>query len=170
MLRLKDVPELAKYAPPSWGERPVHLDPDFRSPIATYGDNCRRAARAYALRQAVPGDVILFLARLHPAAAPPSFYLTGRLEIAEILPDITRDPGPGWWDANAHIRRARAHRAWDSFWVFRGAAGSGLLARASPFARADAERLFGTGWNWRPGRTELQTIGSYTRTIRRVPA
>lgn len=170
MLRLKDVGDLAEHAPPSWLNLPVHFDPDFRSEISTYGDNCRRAPRAFALRKARPGDRILFLVRLHPIDGPAAFFLAGELEVADILPDVTRDPGPGWWDNNAHVRRARAHREWDSFWVFRGTPASGLYARARPFGRSDAEQLFGDGWNWRPSRTELQTIGSYTRTIRQVPA
>src|SRR6266513_395415 len=96
MLRLKDLPEIAEHAPESLARIAFHLDPDFRSPIPTYGDNCRRAARAYALRKAAPGDRIVFLARLHPWAAPPSFYLVGELVVAEILPDLVADPGPGW--------------------------------------------------------------------------
>jgi hypothetical protein len=169
MLRLKDLPEIAEYAPESLKRIAVHLDPDFRSPTATYGDNCRRAARAYALRKALPGDRIVFLARLHPKTAPPAFYLVGELLIAEILADVVKDPGPGWWDGNAHLRRARATQAWDSFWVFRGAAGSGYYPTARPFRREEAETLFSEPWHWRENRSELQTIGSYTRTIRHLP-
>ena len=169
MLRLKDVPEIAEHAPESLARIAVHLDPDFRSEVPTYGDTCRRAARAYALRRAAPGDRIIFLARLHPRQAPPAFYLVGELVVAEILADVVADPGPGWWDANAHVRRARATQAWDSFWVFRGGPGSGFYARAKEFRREEVERLFHEPWHWRSTRTELQTIGSYTRTIRRLP-
>jgi hypothetical protein len=169
MLRLRDLPEIAREAPEALGRIPVHLDPDFRSGTPTYGDNCRRAARAFALRKAEKGDRIVFLARLHPHSAPPAFHLVGELVIAEILADVLADPGPGWWDANAHVRRARATGAWDSFWVFRGGTGSGFYPRAGPFRREEAESLFGQPWNWRESRTELQTIGSYTRSIRRLP-
>ncbi|HVD00278.1 MAG TPA: hypothetical protein VNG93_03920 [Candidatus Dormibacteraeota bacterium] len=169
MLRLRDLPEIAKEAPESWGRVPVHLDPDFRNPVQTYGDNCRRAARAFALRKAAKGDRIVFLARLHPRSAPPAFYLVGKLVVEEVLADVVRDPGPGWWDANAHVRRARATGDWDSFWVFRGGPGSGLYPRALAFRREEAERLFEHRWNWRPNRSELQTIGSYTRTVRVLP-
>lgn len=169
MLRLRDLPEIAKHAPESLGRIPVHLDPDFRSAVPTYGDNCRRAARAFALRKAKPGDRIVFLARLHPPDAPASFHLVGELVVAEILADVVSDPGPGWWDANAHVRRARANGAWDSFWVFRGGSGSGFYPAARPFRREEVEQLFDEPWVWRPNRSELQTIGSYTRTIRRLP-
>jgi len=169
MLRLRDLPELAEHAPEALARIPVHLDPDLRGPVNTYGDNCRRAARAYALRKARPGDRIVFLARLHPRAAAPAFYLVGELQIDAIRPDLTTDPGPGWWDANAHLRRARATGVWDSFWVFRGGAGSGFYPKARPFRREQAEAVFREPWLWRENRTELQTIGSYTRTIRRLP-
>ena len=169
MLRLRDLPEIAEHVPEALGRIAVHLDPDFRSPIPTYGDNCRRAARAFALRKADAGDRIVFLARLHPRSAPPAFYLVGELVVAGILADVTADPGPGWWDANAHLRRARATGDWDSFWVFRGGAESGFYPAARPFRRAEVESLFSDPWRWRENRSDLQTIGSYTRTIRRVP-
>ena len=166
MLRLKDLPEIAFEAPEALGRIAVHPDPDFRSDPPTYGDNCRRAARAYALRRAHKGDRIVFLARLHPRNSPPAFYLVGELVVDEVLPDITQDPGPGWWDRNAHVRRARATNEWDSFWVFKGGAGSGFYEKARPFRKEETDRLMTV--NWRPNRTELQTIGSYTRTIRAI--
>jgi hypothetical protein len=156
--------------PELWGERAVHQDPDLEGPNLTYGDNCRTAGRAFSLRQAGPADAILFLARLWPDEpdARPGFYLVGRLTVAEVRADVTADPGPGWWDGNAHVRRARAGAGWDSFWVFRGGPGSGLLRRAVPFTRDTADAVFGRSWHWRASRTELQTIGSHTRAVRRL--
>ena len=154
-----------------WGSRAVHLDPDLLAEVPTYGDNCRRAGRAFALRRARPGDDIVFIARLHSEgdeAARPGFYLVGQLEVEEIVSDVASDPGPGWWDGNAHVRRARAGAAWDSFWVFRGGRQSRLYPRAVPFTRLEADRVFGRNWLWRETRTELQTIGSYTRAVRRL--
>jgi hypothetical protein len=175
--RLLPIPETRPWAPPmlrlpeAWGDRAVHLDPDLESSSPTYGDNCRRAGRAFSLRRAAPGDVILFLARLHPTngGKQPAFFLVGELGVTDVLPDVTRDPGPGWWDYNAHVRRSRAGAPWDSFWVFRGGPSSRLYERALPFSRAEADRLFGGAWHWRPTRTDLQTIGSYTRAVRRLP-
>lgn len=168
MLRLADIAELAAYAPTKCRERAVHLDPDLSAPTPTYGDNCRRAGRAFSLRRAAPGDLIVFLARLHPMAAPPQFYLVGCLIVDDALVDVTSDPGPGWWDSNAHVRRARAIGRWDSFWVFKGAASrSRALSTAHPFTRREMETVL-SPVRWRSTRTELQTIGSYTRAVRRI--
>jgi hypothetical protein len=168
---LHPIPEALPWAPPMrrlpnvWGERAVHLEGD----PPTYGDNCRTAGRAFSLRRAQPGDTIFFLARLHPCpGTSPGFFLVGALDIAEAMPDVTADPGPGWWDGNAHVRRARAGAPWDSFWVFRGERVSRLFARAVPFRRQEADRVFASEWLWRANRTELQTIGSYTRAVRRL--
>ena len=168
MLRLRDVAHLPPHAPRRWSGRAVHLDPDLTSAVPTYGDNCRRAGRAFSLRRAGPGDVIVFLARLHPSRAAAGFYLVGSLEVEDVLEDVTRDPGPGWWDCNAHVRRARARSRWDSFWVFKGTAASRPFALALPFTRHEAAAVFGDGWPWPDHRTELQTIGSHTRAVRRI--
>jgi hypothetical protein len=167
MLRLCDLPHLRVHAPRSWHDRTVHLDPDLASPTPTYGDNCRRAGRAFSLRRAQSGDLIVFLARLQPADEHATFHLVGCLEVADALTDVTSDPGPGWWDANAHVRRARATNKWDSFWVFKGGDGSRFFQRAIPFTRRETEMVFGET-RWPAWRTELQTIGSYTRAVRRI--
>lgn len=163
MLRFADI---GRATPASWAARAVHLDPDLDSATPTYGDNCRLAGRAFALRRAQPGDLMVFIARLHGSA--PGFHLVGCLPIGDVLSDVTRDPGHGWWDANAHVRRARAHDAWNSFWVFKGDAGTRTFKRAVPFTHQQAVACFGDTWLWRDGRTELQTIGSYTRAVRRI--
>jgi hypothetical protein len=173
--QLRPVPENQPWAPPMvrlpelWGERAVHLDPDLAGEPPTYGDNCRTAGRAFSLRRARPGDAICFLARLQaePRPGPAGFYLVGVLEVAEVRADVTADPGPGWWDGNAHVRRARAAGGWNSFWLFRGGAGSGLLPGAVPFGPAEAEAALGPALRWREHRTRLQTIGSHTRAVRR---
>jgi hypothetical protein len=169
--RLVPIPELTPWAPPmlrmpeAWGDRPVHLDPDLLSPTPTYGDNCRRAGRAFSLRRAQPGDLILFLARLSSGDRA-ALHLVGALEVEQVLRDVTADPGPGWWDANAHVRRARATQAWDSFWVFQGSARSRLFERAVPFTVELARAALGMTPN--PARTEQQTLASHTRAVRRV--
>lgn len=172
---LRPIPEAMPWAPPMrrlpevWGARAVHADPDLDGEPPTYGDNCRRAARAFSLRQAGPGDVIVFLARLHHVArGQPGFFLVGALHVAEVLADVVMDPGFGWWDGNAHVRRSRAGASWDAFWVFRGDRRSRRFARAVPFGRAEADHVFDRAWDWPVHRTELQTIGSCTRAVRRL--
>jgi hypothetical protein len=172
---LYPIPEEQPWAPPMrrlpavWGEHAVHLDPDLDGDPPTYGDNCRTAGRAFSLRRAEPGDVIVFVARLHPRTGEPAaFFLVGSLSVAEVKADLAEDPGPGWWDGNAHVRRARAGAPWNSFWVFRGSGHSRLFDRAIPFRRTEADMVFGGSWRWQPDRTELQTIGSYTRAVRRL--
>ena len=167
MLRLRDLPHLTAHAPSLWLDRAIHLDPDLAGPFPTYGDNPRTAGRAYSLRRMVRGDRIVFLARLWNGR--PGFYLVGELAVIEIAADLNADPGPGWWDGNAHVRRARATGRWDSFWVFRGdPARSRLYPTARPFRRREAEAAFGP-WRWPVDRSELQTIGSHTRAVRRLP-
>ncbi len=168
MLRLADLADKGTYAPPSWGTRAVHLDPDLDTPQPTYGDNCRRAGRAFSLRRARVGDLIAFLARLQPRDQAAGFHLVGCLEIEDSLEDVSRDPGPGWWDANAHVRRARATGTWEEFWVFKGTPTTRLFRRAVPFRLGEAQTVFGNTLRRRAHRTELQTIGSYTRAVRRV--
>jgi len=149
-----------------WRNKAVHRDPDFTSAPATYGDNCRRAGRAFSMRRAQRGDLIVFLARLVDNHA--GFYLVGCLEIDDVLRDVTVDPGEGWWDGNAHMRRARTTGSWDAFWVFKGSPKSKLFDRAAPFAREELTTVFGDRLRWPAHRTELQTIGSYTRAVRRI--
>jgi len=167
MLRYRDLPPNLGHVPSSWANRAAHLDPDLNSATPTYGDNCRRAARAFTLRRAKRGDLIVFLARLKPASGPAAFYLVGCLDIEAIASDLTSDPGTGWWDANAHVRRSRASGDWDSFWVFHGGPCSLLFDRPVPFTRRETSALLGDACMWPDHRTELQTIGSYTRTVRR---
>jgi hypothetical protein len=167
MLRFADI--AGSTVPTSWNTRAAHLDPDLAGPAPTYGDNCRTAGRAFSLRRAQRGDLIAFVARLKDRQDAATFHIVGCLVIEDVVADVTADPGEGWWDANAHVRRARAHGAWNSFWVFRGAAtGTRIFEKAVPFARDQATTVFGDGWLWRSKRTELQTIGSYTRAVRRV--
>jgi Nucleotide modification associated domain 3 len=166
MLRFADL--ATSTVPAGWTDRAAHLDPDLAAATPTYGDNCRTAGRAYSLRRAEPGDLIAFVARLEDPAGKATFQLVGCLDIEDVLADVTRDPGAGWWDGNAHMRRARAHGVWNSFWVFRGSSATRVFHRAVPFGRDAATEVFGDGWLWRASRTELQTIGSYTRAVRRV--
>ncbi len=171
LVRYGQVPHLREAVPERFWTRATHYDPEFET--LTYGDNCGRAARAVALKSCLPGDWIVFIARLVGATGP-IFALVGMLEIEGILKDVRSHPGPediGRYGSNAHIRRATADpRLWDGFWVFAGTPRSGLFETAVQIARPEAEVLLrdrlGGLWEWRQDRSELQTIGSYTRSCR----
>lgn len=165
----EDLADLAELAPPTWRARhsAVHLDPDFRSDPPTYGDNCRTAGRAFNLRRAQPLDVIWFIARLHRGRSA-AVHLVGKLTIDAIAEDMTDDPGPGWWDRNAHVLRGRATGTWNSFWVFKGVREeSRWLPYAIPVTRATLESLLGPK-DWPPHASEQQVIAWHTRAIRRI--
>jgi len=162
-----DVPHLKAVVPERCWSRGTHYDPEFDT--RTYGDNCGWAPRAAALKACRPGDLLFFIARLIGSGGP-VFALVGVLEVEEVLPEAC-EPIPQRFAANAHVRRARVDGEY-GFWVFAGSARSRLFERAAIVGRAEAELLFrdksGQPWTWRDGRSELQTIGSYTRSCRCV--
>jgi hypothetical protein len=124
--------------PERWWDWPCHFDPEFHT--FTYGDDCEVAPRAASLKGMGPGDYIFFIARLVGYAGdsgnsgdcpdykkgkftgPPGFYLTGFLEVAEVLASVTGPPSDDLmarFGDNAHIRRAQAEPdLWNRFWVF----------------------------------------------------
>jgi hypothetical protein len=173
LVRYGDLPALRMCVPQKDWARTTHYDPEFET--HTYGDNCGWAPRAAALKSCREGDWIFFIARLIGAAGP-LFAVVGGLAVEAVLRDVRRQPSAtklARFGANAHVRRGLADPSyWDGFWVFAGGPGSGLFPRALVIGRAEAELLFrdrtGGPWEWRPGRTDLQTIGSYTRSCRCV--
>ena len=172
---------LADYAPVSrWNDR-LHDDPEFRT--FTYGDNPQTTGRGAGLKSCGPGDYIFFLARLvgHDGGTrftgPAGFYLIGFFRVAEVLRDVETYPtGRDFtvFGANAHIRRAAYHAgALNKFWVWKGDPDASLrLPIAVPLDHELAESTLLDAqrrpWTWSADRTELQTIGSYTRSGRLV--
>ena len=168
VVRYGDVDAFRSIVPERYWAMPTHYDPEFET--NTYGDNCAWAPRAAALKACREGDVIAFIARLVGCGGP-VFALVGLLAIEAVLRDVTAEPDAATmtrFGANAHVRRAK----WDGFWVFAGGHGSRLFPRAVVIGREEAELLFrdrtGAAWSWPAHRTELQTIGSYTRSCRCV--
>ena len=170
---------LAHYCPPRFGDRPTHADPEFLTP--SYGDYCRRSPRAAALRAAVGGDWLLFYARLVPWGegrflGAPRFAFIGAIEVIDIHADLVAPPPEEVLcriGRNAHVRAALAPGSrFDGFWVFVGSSRSRRFERAVPLTRELAGAVLrdarGHGWRWRSGRSELQTIGAYARTIRPI--
>ncbi len=168
---------LTRYLPPTQWDKITHFDPEFDG--WTYGDECGRAVRAMGLKQMRVGDLLVFLARLTDYqngqfTAQAGFYLIGYLEIAEILSEVRSEPEAAIFERlghNAHLRRAINLPGWyDGFYIFRGSDRSHRFDIAQPFGRTEAELYLrdkaGNDWIWKEGRSDLQIIGSYTRTCR----
>lgn len=183
-LKCFNAPErlLTEFLPPRTHQLFTHYDPEFE--LFTYGDECGNNARAAGLKQARVGDLLFFLARLIDYDSENKkftnrvgFYLVGFLEIAEILEQVR---GPlaqaerEKYGHNAHVRRAEAlpERFYDGFYVFKGSPRSRRFLVAVPFGKVEAELTLrdknGNNWAWDGQRSELQVIGSYTRTCRCV--
>ena len=171
---------LGRWVPERFLGVATHYDPEFTT--LTYGDHVGRNARAVALRGVQPGDVMFFIVRLADwidgaFTGRFGFYLAGFLEVGSILSDVRAEPSETElkrYRTNAHIRRGcnDPSENWDGFWVFGGSDKSMRLKYGVPVDRALADSVFrradGGRWNWNPARTELQTIGSYTRSCRCV--
>ncbi|MBT3942229.1 MAG: hypothetical protein HOC77_06035 [Chloroflexi bacterium] len=186
-VRYADVPSfqhpgetLGRWVPERFRDTATHYDPEFQT--LTYGDNVERNARAAGLRGVESGDVLFFIVRLADwidgeFSGRFGFYLAGFLEIESILAGVEEHPTQAEmarYGVNAHIRRGLndPSQHWDRFWIFGGSERSKRLTHAVPVDRVLADGVFrradGGLWNWNPSRTELQTIGSYTRTCRCV--
>ena len=171
---------ISRFVPKRLWEWPAHADPEFDT--FTYGDNCETSPRAASLKRMEHGDFLFFIARLAGAADAvrrrprPGFYLIGYLEIEEVLSEVRSRPSAEVIDrfgANAHVLRGLSDPAlWDGFWVFRGSQRSRRFRRAVPMTRKLADSVFtaadGSPWRWGEKRTDLQVIGSYTRSCRCV--
>jgi hypothetical protein len=171
---------LGRWVPERFLGVATHYDPEFNT--LTYGDHVGRNARAAALRGVQPGDVMFFIVRLADwidgaFTGRFGFYLAGFLEVESILSGVLAEPSQTElkrYGTNAHIRRGfnDPSENWDGFWVFGGSDKSLRLKYGVPVDRALADNVFrradGGRWNWSQTRTELQTIGSYTRSCRCV--
>ena len=171
--------DLRDYLPQRLWWRPAHYDPEFET--FTYGDNCETSPRAASLKGLEKGDLLFFLTRLQRwergrETGEHGFYLVGFLEIEAWLRDVRKRPlseAMRRFGANAHVRRGLCDpELWDGFWVFGGSSHSRRFERAVPLTRELASRVFtasdGSPWRWDGGRTDLQVIGSYTRSCRCV--
>ena len=171
--------DLLGFVPRRLWDWPAHSDPEFVT--FTYGDNCEVSPRASSLRRIERGDFLFFIARLRAWEDETprdrhGFFLIGFLEVEEVLRNVTTHPDDATltrFGANAHVRRGLSDDAlWDGFWVFRGSRRSRRFHAAVPVTRSFASNTLasadGSPWRWDGGRTELQVIGSYTRSCRCV--
>lgn len=167
--------DVAEHIPRRLWDWPAHNDPEFET--FTYGDNCEANARAASLKRLESDDFLFFISRMvHAGEGGHGFYLVGYLEIQEVLREVRERPPDdvlARFGANAHVRRGLSDPAlWDGFWVFKGTTRSRRFHRAVPVTRELASSVFtaadGSPWRWDGGRTDLQVIGSYTRSCRCV--
>lgn len=171
--------DLTKNIPARFWDMPTHNDPEFVT--LTYGDNCGWSSRAAALKNILPGDFLFFIVRLDrwrngSPTGEFGFYLIGYLEVEKIFANVTERPDGAAMNRigrNAHVRRGLTEQKyWDGFWVFTGSKNSQCFEKAVPVTRELCEQVFtaadDTPWRWRGGRTDLQVIGSYTRSCRCV--
>lgn len=169
--------DLLPYIPSRFWDHPTHNDPEFET--FTYGDHCSVNPRAAALKQVEAGDFIFFISRLGNwregrLTGEYGFYLVGFLEVDGILSEVTSRPKPSdlqRYISNAHVRYGLCFDGgWDRFWVFAGASRSERFYRAVPVTRKLVSSIFLTAneetWEWSDTRTDLQVIGSYTRSCR----
>jgi len=170
---------LTSFVPKSWRDRPCHYDPEFET--FTYGDNCDKVPKAFGLRSATVGDFIFFLARLESYGnsgftGVAGFYLIGYLCIQQIYRSLYKKPDPislRKIKGNAHVQRALyVDKLWNGFWVFQGSSDSRRFKYAIPFTIDFACKVLrqasGDPWVVSKSRSDLQIIGSYTRTARCV--
>ena len=175
--------DLLKYVPERLWDRATHNDPEFET--FTYGDNCETTPRGASLKGLQPGDFLFFIARMEgwDSNGPTrryGFYLVGFLEISGtdgILKDVQVEPSSNHMERfreNAHIRRGLTDpKYWDRFWAFQGSEDSRRFTFAVPVTRDLCQEAFraadGSPWRWDDQhRSELQVIGSYTRSCRCV--
>ncbi len=104
------------------------------------------------------------------------FYLVGYIKVADVLKRVLARPSSAIlrrYGANAHIRKGmESSLYWNGFWIFCGSNKSRRFRKAVPVTRQLSKQVFtsadGTPWEWSKNRTDLQVIGSYTRSVRCV--
>ena len=171
------ISNLLQFVPMKLWGTPAHNDPEFET--FTYGDNCSTNPRASGLKALNPGDNLFFLTNLRSwkdgeATSTHGFYLIGFLEVEEVLREVISRPSTQIlkrFGKNAHVRRGLSNRKlWDLFWVFKGSDRSRRFNKAIPITREISSKIFvdaqGYPWQWDQLRTDLQVIGSYTRSCR----
>ena len=167
---------LLRFVPKSYWDVRVHNDPEFET--FTYGDYPTISPRAANLKRLEPGDYLFFLARLVRWADEnftkyTGFYLVGFIEVEEVLEEVISEPPPAkshLFANNAHLRRALNNKElYDRFWIFKGSGYSRRFKYGIPFDRRFvAKAMPDSKWVWDDSRTDLQTIGSYTRSSRLI--
>ena len=161
--------DLLRYVPAEKWDAACHNDPDLDA--FTYGDNPGRG-RSGALTRLRQGDVLLFLARLERyvngrRTGEAGFYLVGGLWV-----DYAGIVAPNSGERKRFTDNAHARRGDPEFLGVAGSDRSRRFKCAVPITKEICTQVLrdkdGNPWDWSKGKTDLATIGSYTRSIRCV--
>lgn len=180
---------ISEFIPSRYLKMRTHNDPEFIS--FTYGDFPTSYPRASNLTKLGPGDCLFFLARLvkwtNDFTNEAGFYPIGFLKIERVFDenDLFNIVSSRRFDEtfekikrNAHMLMSQRYPefwledalGWNSSWVFLGSRRSRRFRCAVPFNRKLADETMldaeGRKWTWPTNKTELQRIGSYTRSCR----
>ena len=179
-----------EFIPPDLFKMRTHNDPEFET--FTYGDFPTLSPRAFNLKKLETGDKLLFLTRLVRwrdgyFTDSAGFYFIGFLEIehvfdedelAEMVDARRFDEKFERIKRNGHMLIAEKFPdfwledalGWKKSWVFSGFKRSKRFKIAVPFSRELADEVMRDArrrkWTWPKNQTELQRIGSYTRSCR----
>lgn len=182
--------KFSDFIPKKYLNMRTHNDPEFN--YFTYGDFPNTSPRASNLKDLEKGDRLLFLARLVMwrdgyFTNEKGFYLIGFLdieyiydeyELKELVHSRRFDEHFERIQNNGHMLIAKENPeywskdalGWNGSWVFLGSKHSQRFKYAVPFTRSLAEKIMldasGNRWTWPENQTELQRIGSYTRSCR----
>lgn len=160
--------DLLRYVPQRLRDSPCHNDPEFET--LTYGN--RDNGRSSALTTLRPGDALLFLARLErwddgKRMREFGFYLIGGLSV-----DYAEFVTPQTSGRDRFAKNANAIRGDERFLGVAGSSRSRRFRKAVPITRDLCDKVFraadGSPWRWGGGKSDLQVIGSYTRSCRRM--
>ncbi|VVB84211.1 Uncharacterised protein [uncultured archaeon] len=181
-----NVRPIIEFIPKKFLSESMHNDPEFIT--HTYGDTpesepksskLKSSPRAFNLRKLNKGDTLYYLARLvernNVTWGNPGFYLIGNLVLDKIIKKSDLEKNPTLITQvqnNAHVKRWLAKpeaEPWN-FWVFVGSEQSKRFIHAVPFDKNIVQKVLltrnGTPIIWDSDKTDLQTIGSYTRSCR----
>lgn len=155
----------------------MHNDPEFVT--HTYGDTPEDETRSINLKRLNRGDALYYLARLvqwdNGNWGNAGFYLVGKLVLDKVIrkSDLIENPNLiQIVKKNAHVKRwlIKPEAEPKNFWVLVGSTQSKRFVHAVPFDKNIVQKVLlagnGTPIKWDSDKTDLQTIGSYTRACR----
>lgn len=164
-----------EFIPKKFLSEMMHNDPEFVT--HTYGDTPDK--RSANLKRLNKGDTLYYLARLVECDngnwGKAGFYLVGSLVLDKIIKKSDLEKNPDLIQTvkkNAHVKRwlIKPDAEPENLWVLVGSNQSKRFIHAVPFDKNIVQKILlsgdGTPIKWDSDKTDLQTIGSYTRACR----